>query len=87
MQADNKTGSAIICEEILKNRDYQLGHSKVFLKDEQQLFLEQERDRALTKKILIIQKHIKGDKRKHFTSPSPKSTDTLGLGFTKTSLF
>ena len=29
LQADNKTGSAIICEEILKNRDYQLGHSKV----------------------------------------------------------
>ena len=62
VQADNKTGSAIICEEILKNRDYQLGHTKVFLKDEQQLFLEQERDRALTKKILIIQKHIKGNK-------------------------
>ena len=77
VQADNKTGSAIICEEILRNRDYQLGHSKVFLKDEQQLFLEQERDRALTKKILIIQKHIKGDKKKHFTTvQSLKSTVT-----------
>ena len=76
VQADNKTGSAIICEEILRNRDYQLGHSKVFLKDEQQLFLEQERDRALTKKILIIQKHIKGDKSKPYTSLSPMSTVT-----------
>ena len=71
LQADNKTGSAIICEEILKNRDYQLGHSKVFLKDEHQLFLEQERDRALTKKILIIQKHIKGKQYilQHFSNP------------------
>ena len=60
LKVDFKPGSAIICEEILKNGDYQLGHTKVFLKDEQELFLEQERDKALTKKILIIQKHIKG---------------------------
>ena len=60
MKVDYKPGSAIICEEILKSGDYQLGHTKVFLKDEQELFLEQERDKALTKKILIIQKHIKG---------------------------
>ena len=45
---------------MLKNADYQLGHTKVFLKDEQELFLEQERDKALAKKILVLQKHIKG---------------------------
>ena len=32
----------------------------MFLKDDQELFLEQERDKALAQKILILQKHIKG---------------------------
>lgn len=40
--------------------DYQLGNTKVFLKDAHDLFLEQERDRVLTKKILILQRNIRG---------------------------
>ena len=40
--------------------DYQLGQTKVFLKDAQDLFLEQERDRVLTKKLVIIQRCIRG---------------------------
>lgn len=40
--------------------DYQLGRTKVFLKDAQDLFLEQERDRVLTRKILILQRCIRG---------------------------
>ena len=57
---DTETGSLRICEEVLKERDYQMGKTKVFLKDEHELFLEQERDRALAEKILILQKHIRG---------------------------
>ena len=34
---------------------YQVGFTKVFLKDDQELFLEQERDRILAKKILVLQ--------------------------------
>ena len=40
--------------------DYQLGQTKVFLKDAQDLFLEQERDRVLTKRLVIIQRFIRG---------------------------
>lgn len=40
--------------------DYQLGNTKVFLKDAHDLFLEQERDRVLTRKILILQRSIRG---------------------------
>ena len=45
---------------MLGNSDYQLGQTKVFLKDSQDLFLEQERDRVLTKKLVIIQRCIRG---------------------------
>lgn len=52
--------TAHICQAVLGRSDYQLGNSKIFLKDAHDLFLEQERDRVLTKKIIIIQKSIKG---------------------------
>ncbi|CAG2163263.1 unnamed protein product, partial [Oppiella nova] len=49
-----------ICAAVLGKVDYQLGKSKVFLKDAHDLFLEQERDRVLTKNILTLQRAIKG---------------------------
>ncbi|XP_041979694.1 myosin-VIIa [Aricia agestis] len=49
-----------ICATVLGKSDYQLGHTKVFLKDAHDLFLEQERDRVLTRKILILQRSIRG---------------------------
>lgn len=49
-----------ICAAVLGKSDYQLGHTKVFLKDAHDLFLEQERDRVLTRKILILQRSIRG---------------------------
>ena len=58
-KVDCRAASDRILYEVLKNKkklqDYQLGHTKVFLKDEQELFLEQERDRILAKKILVLQ--------------------------------
>ncbi|CAG2104686.1 unnamed protein product [Medioppia subpectinata] len=57
---DCKTVTHKICAAVLGKVDYQLGKSKVFLKDAHDLFLEQERDRVLTKNILTLQRAIKG---------------------------
>lgn len=59
-QDNCRQATARICQAVLGKADYQLGRTKVFLKDAQDLFLEQERDRVLTKKILILQRCIRG---------------------------
>lgn len=59
-KTDCTTATAKICATVLGKSDYQLGHTKVFLKDAHDLFLEQERDRVLTRKILILQRSIRG---------------------------
>lgn len=59
-KTDCTTATAKICAQVLGKSDYQLGHTKVFLKDAHDLFLEQERDRVLTRKILILQRSIRG---------------------------
>ncbi|XP_046447605.1 myosin-VIIa-like isoform X1 [Daphnia pulex] len=59
-RVDCRQATARICSATLGKTDYQLGQTKVFLKDAQDLFLEQERDRVLTKKLVIIQRCIRG---------------------------
>ncbi|PSN40501.1 Myosin-VIIa [Blattella germanica] len=59
-KTDCRAATAKICQAVLGRSDYQLGHTKVFLKDAHDLFLEQERDRVLTRKILILQRSIRG---------------------------
>ncbi|XP_063242244.1 myosin-VIIa [Bacillus rossius redtenbacheri] len=59
-KTDCRMATAKICHSVLGLSDYQLGHTKVFLKDAHDLFLEQERDRVLTRKILILQRSIRG---------------------------
>ncbi|CAL8107310.1 unnamed protein product [Orchesella dallaii] len=58
-KTDCRAATSRICQAVLGKTDYQLGKTKVFLKDAHDLFLEQERDRVLTKKILILQRNIK----------------------------
>ena len=57
---DCRAASAKICQAVLANADYQLGKTKVFLKDAQDVFLEQLREQVLANKILILQKCIRG---------------------------
>ncbi|KAK7792575.1 hypothetical protein R5R35_008669 [Gryllus longicercus] len=59
-KTDCRSATARICQAVLGRSDYQLGHTKVFLKDAHDLFLEQERDRVLTRKILVLQRCIRG---------------------------
>ncbi|XP_075211513.1 unconventional myosin-VIIa ck [Lycorma delicatula] len=59
-KTDCRAATAKICAAVLGRSDYQLGNTKVFLKDAHDLFLEQERDRVLTRKILILQRSIRG---------------------------
>ena len=55
LQDNCRAATAKICQSVLGKADYQLGRTKVFLKDAQDLFLELERDRVLTRKILVLQ--------------------------------
>uniref|UniRef100_A0A1I7TBZ7 Unconventional myosin heavy chain 6 n=1 Tax=Caenorhabditis tropicalis TaxID=1561998 RepID=A0A1I7TBZ7_9PELO len=49
-----------ICHKVLgTNADYQLGKTKVFLKDKHDLVLEQEYYRVLKEKAIIIQKNVR----------------------------
>lgn len=49
-----------ICRVVLPvGALYQMGETKVFLKQEESTLLELERDRVLEKSVLVIQKHIR----------------------------
>eukprot|EP00118_Oscarella_pearsei_P013161 m.102210 g.102210 ORF g.102210 m.102210 type:complete len:2208 (+) comp37156_c0_seq4:160-6783(+) len=43
-----------------KDADWQIGRTKVFLKDQEDQMLEEKRDAMLTKRVLIIQKVVRG---------------------------
>ncbi|KAJ6223846.1 hypothetical protein RDWZM_002391 [Blomia tropicalis] len=57
--SDCREVTSKICATVLAKSDYQLGKTKVFLKDAHDLFLEQERDRVLTKHIVTLQRAIR----------------------------
>lgn len=59
-KVDCRQATSKICSAVLGKADYQLGRTKVFLKDAHDLYLEQERDRVLTRKILVLQRCIRG---------------------------
>ncbi|XP_018612550.2 unconventional myosin-VIIa [Scleropages formosus] len=54
-----------ICESVLKDKDdWKMGKTKVFLKDFHDTALELERDRAMNKKAIIIQRVLRGYKHR-----------------------
>ncbi|XP_071454099.1 myosin-VIIa-like [Hetaerina americana] len=65
MSHGNKADCHTSCQTILtsvlpKDSDYQLGHTKVFLKDAHDLFLEQMREKKLANSVIIIQRYVRG---------------------------
>lgn len=60
-KVDCYVAAKTICDKIFgENGDFQLGRSKVFLKDNQDLLLEQEHEKQLTRQATLIQKTIRG---------------------------
>lgn len=55
-----KEATKIIAENSISDSDWQIGHSKIFLKDAQDQELEMRRDKIITMGVVIIQKTIRG---------------------------
>ncbi|PIO58432.1 hypothetical protein TELCIR_20133, partial [Teladorsagia circumcincta] len=58
---DSRSAAELICNRVLgQGSEFQLGKTKVFLKERHDLFLEQEYHRMLSFRATVIQKHVKG---------------------------
>uniref|UniRef100_A0A8D0CXJ8 Myosin VIIA n=1 Tax=Sander lucioperca TaxID=283035 RepID=A0A8D0CXJ8_SANLU len=61
------TCQQIILARLGKHDDWQIGKTKIFLKDHHDMQLEIERDQGITDKVILIQKAVRGLKeRTHF---------------------
>ncbi|CAF0829323.1 unnamed protein product [Rotaria sordida] len=58
-EGDCRLAADKICKTVLINQDYQIGKTKVFLKDAHDVFLEQAREKVMARKILILQNSIR----------------------------
>ncbi|XP_065504976.1 unconventional myosin-VIIa isoform X4 [Caloenas nicobarica] len=62
-QGDLRGTCQRISEAVLgKDDDWQIGKTKIFLKDHHDMLLEIERDKAITDKVILIQKVVRGFK-------------------------
>ncbi|MEQ2233212.1 Unconventional myosin-VIIa, partial [Ilyodon furcidens] len=61
LQEDLKgTCQQIVSVRLGKQEDWQIGKTKIFLKDHHDMQLEIERDKAITDKVILIQKSVRG---------------------------
>ncbi|XP_056909520.1 unconventional myosin-VIIa isoform X1 [Takifugu flavidus] len=58
------TCQQIVLARLGKHDDWQIGKTKIFLKDHHDMQLEIERDQAITDKVILIQKTIRGHKQR-----------------------
>uniref|UniRef100_A0A672S5Q9 Myosin VIIA n=1 Tax=Sinocyclocheilus grahami TaxID=75366 RepID=A0A672S5Q9_SINGR len=54
----------IVVSVLQKDDDWQIGKTKIFLKDHHDMQLEIERDKAITDKVILIQKTVRGQKER-----------------------
>ncbi|XP_068687074.1 unconventional myosin-VIIa-like [Montipora foliosa] len=55
-----KNAAIKITKSLLGNSDWQIGKTKIFLKDQQDILLEVEREKLLTKRAILIQRVVRG---------------------------
>ncbi|CAH2066249.1 unnamed protein product, partial [Iphiclides podalirius] len=58
-KTDCKAAAKKICNEVLKDRDYRFGHTKVFLKDHHDVTLEELRHTVVIRSVIITQANIR----------------------------
>uniref|UniRef100_A0A4W4HLJ8 Myosin VIIAa n=1 Tax=Electrophorus electricus TaxID=8005 RepID=A0A4W4HLJ8_ELEEL len=74
-QGDLRGTCQHIAETVLgRNDDWQMGKTKIFLKDHHDMLLEIERDKAITDKVILIQKVVRGFKDRSNFLKLKKST-------------
>ncbi|XP_077578551.1 unconventional myosin-VIIa-like isoform X1 [Stigmatopora nigra] len=67
-----------IAEAVLgRDDDWQMGKTKIFLKDHHDMLLEIERDKAITDKVILIQKVVRGFKDRSTFLKMKKSTTLI----------
>ncbi|XP_029197955.2 unconventional myosin-VIIa-like [Acropora muricata] len=55
-----KNAAVKIAKSLLGNSDWQIGKTKIFLKDQQDIQLEEEREKLLTQRATLIQRVVRG---------------------------
>uniref|UniRef100_A0AAV2J5P1 MyTH4 domain-containing protein n=1 Tax=Knipowitschia caucasica TaxID=637954 RepID=A0AAV2J5P1_KNICA len=54
----------IVLDRLGKHGDWQIGKTKIFLKDHHDIKLEMERDKGITDKVILIQKSVRGHRER-----------------------
>ncbi|XP_048023383.1 unconventional myosin-VIIa [Megalobrama amblycephala] len=58
------TSQRIVVSVLQRDNDWQIGKTKIFLKDHHDMQLEIERDKTITDKVIFIQKSVRGRKER-----------------------
>ncbi|XP_041973000.1 myosin-VIIa-like [Aricia agestis] len=58
-KTDCKSASETICTAVLKDQEFRLGHTKVFLKDHHDAVLEELRHKVLIKAVVYVQANVR----------------------------
>lgn len=66
-KTDCKNATKKICNQVLKDQDFKLGHTKVFLKDAHDVILEELRHKVLIRAVIRVQANARRFiRRRHF---------------------
>ncbi|CAO2613753.1 Unconventional myosin-VIIa [Lemmus lemmus] len=79
-QGDLRGTCQRMAEAVLGTHDdWQIGKTKIFLKDHHDMLLEVERDKAITDRVILLQKVIRGFKDRSVSTASAPLASPLGM--------